>query len=56
MGGILVVFRQVVSVRLMSVWALVAVGAVIYAAEMYILVGPSIYHDAKKGIKAIINR
>ncbi|MBU0569269.1 polysaccharide biosynthesis C-terminal domain-containing protein, partial [Patescibacteria group bacterium] len=56
MGIFLALLRRFLPVNLMSIWLLILSGGAIYLPVMYLLVGPSIFADAKKGIKAVFNR
>lgn len=56
MGVVLLLIRGYVPISMFSVWLLGGVGMCVYMVVMYILVGLSIFHDAKKGIKAIFSR
>ena len=56
MGVVLLLIRGYVPISMFSVWLLGGVGMCVYMIVMYILVGLSIFHDAKKGIKAIFSR
>lgn len=55
--GIIVYFvRQGLPVRLTSIWILIGLGAVVYTASTYLLVGSSLIADARKGFKAFISK
>jgi O-antigen/teichoic acid export membrane protein len=56
MSGVLLIVRGVLPVNLYSVWILAGLGVIFYFVSMYFLVGASIIADAKKGIKAVVNR
>ena len=56
MGIVLLVTRNFVFTNLISVWFLIGLGSIVYLTIMYILVGKSIYYDAKKGIRAVFSR
>lgn len=56
MGVILIFLRGLLPVSLLSVWFLIGLGGVIYFICMYLLIGSSIFKDAKKGIKAVFSR
>jgi O-antigen/teichoic acid export membrane protein len=56
MGILLLLVRGLLDVSLSSVWLICGLGAVSYMLVMYILVGPSIIADAKKGFKAIFTK
>lgn len=56
MGLVLFIVRRGLPTNFASVWVLGVLGAVLYFASMYVLVGPSIIADAKKGIKAVVSR
>ena len=56
MGGFLLVIRSLIPVKIISIWIMVVFGSVIYLTSMYILVGTSVFYDAKRGFKEIFNR
>lgn len=56
MGLILLIFRHFLQANLTSIWLLGGTGIVVYMSSMYLLVGKSIIHDAKRGVKAIFTR
>lgn len=56
MGIVLILVRGTLPARMFSVWFLGGVGTVIYLPLMYLLAGPAIINDAKRGIKAVISR
>lgn len=56
MGVALLFIRNYLAYNLSSIWLLGGVGFAIYISIMYLLTGPSIFKDAKKGIKAIFSR
>jgi len=56
MGLILFITRRGLTVSFSSVWILCVLGAGLYFLSMYVLVGPSIIVDAKKGIKAVFSK
>ena len=53
MGIVLFFVRRFLPVSLISIGLLVLLGGAIYLPAMYLLVGSSIFADAKKGIKAV---
>ena len=53
---ITIFIRSLVPVNLISVAILVVIGFVVYITAMYLLVGPSVYTDAKKIIREISQR
>jgi O-antigen/teichoic acid export membrane protein len=56
MGIILIVLRNYLSTNLTAVWVLGGAGFVCYMTMMYFLVGSSIFTDAKRGFKLMLNR
>jgi len=56
MGIILIFIRGFLPHNLLSVCFLIGIGVVIYFIATYLLIGSSIFKDAKKGIKAVFSR
>ena len=56
MGGTLLALRHFLSVSTVSVFILVAAGAVVYMIAIYILVGISIKEDVQRGFKTLLSR
>ncbi len=56
MGGVLLITRSLLPIGLTSVWVIGGGGFMIYMFMMYLLVGQSIFKDAKKIIKSIFKR
>jgi len=56
MGGIIFAVRQMVPTSLVSFFVIVVVGCVCYAAASFLLVGPRLVDDVKRGIKAVLGR
>jgi O-antigen/teichoic acid export membrane protein len=56
MSAILIVVREFLPINLMSVGVLVGLGVIVYMSGMYLLVGSSIFSDAKRGFKAIFKK
>jgi O-antigen/teichoic acid export membrane protein len=56
MSVILLFIRQVLPIRLASIWVLIGFGAVTYITSIYLLVGSSIVNDVKKSIQTLFSR
>ena len=56
MGFILLLIRRFLAVNLTSVWLISFIGLASYMITMYILVGSSIFHDAKRGFNEIFKK
>lgn len=56
MGIVLLLLRKILSANLISLGFSVAVGGLIYAVSIYLMVGVSIIDDVKKSFKAFIGR
>ena len=56
MGVVLLIIRKYLAYNLSSVWLLGGFGFLVYISVMYLLIGSSIFKDAKKGIKAVFSR
>lgn len=54
MGIILFVLRHLVTYNFFSLLALIIVGAITYGFFLYLMVGPSIFYDVKKGVKSVL--
>jgi O-antigen/teichoic acid export membrane protein len=56
MGVFLLIVRKVLPINLISVGVLIGSGVIFYTLTIYLIVGPSIVSDAKKGFKALISK
>ncbi len=56
MGALLLVIREAIPVNVTALWVLGGFGVIAYMTAMYLLVGSTIFEDAKKGIRAIFSR
>jgi len=56
MGAGLFFLRNILPYNIISLTALIAMGAFVYGCLLYLLVGPSIFYDVKKGVKSIIGK
>lgn len=56
MGILLISVRRFLGINLTAVWLLGGAGFVSYIAIMYLLIGSSIFSDAKRGFKLVFNR
>jgi O-antigen/teichoic acid export membrane protein len=56
MGSLLLIVRKVLDPSLTAVWVLVISGGATYMFAMYLLVGSSIFHDAKRGFGEVFKR
>lgn len=52
----MLVARSLLPVNFFSVWIISSVGVIVYALSSYIIFGPSLFQDVKKGIRSIFSR
>lgn len=56
MGAFLLIVRKVLPIDLFSVWILIGLGVIVYTLTIYLVVGPSIVSDVKKGFRTLLSR
>lgn len=56
MGAPLLIVRKVLPINLFSVWILIGLGITIYTLTIYLIVGPSIVSDVKKGFRTLLSK